>query len=323
MSARRPAESTGETMGHTSRGTGWETRQSWFMLLFLTVVLYWVPLVYMGLRVLEFRWVIYGLLYALPGALFALVRASGGVGDDAGAGMSLDYLGRTAGAFWFFALIHTWNARGEFLILLAERQYSHEELLERSRIRIDAITAVGEPEASAAGRRLLNVNRVTEAELAMLPGFGPERARQAMRVREDMGDYRSFADFAAKLQLPTAAGTRLRPLFEPDSEEVALAIPNDDPAYRLLPDGSRVLEINWASAEALGALPGLGPEIARRAVTLRDGDGPFKSLEDFRYRLKLPMDVMIKISPFVSVVSSSKRPGGGSAPKTGGRIVDV
>jgi DNA uptake protein ComE-like DNA-binding protein len=229
----------------------------------------------------------------------------------------------TAGAFWFLALIHTWNARSEFLIRLAEREYDNEELVERARSRIDAVTADGEPQAPAAPRRLLNVNRVTEAELAMLPGLGPEHARQAMQMREGMGDYRSFADFAAKLQLPAAASVRLRPLFEPDSEEVALAIPNDDPAYRLLPDGSRVLEINWASAEALGALPGLGPEMARRAVTLRDGDGPYKSLEDFRYRLKLSMDVMIKIGPFVSVISSATRPGGGSAPKTGGRIVDV
>lgn len=325
MSARPPAGSD-EAMGHTSRGTGWETRQSWFMLLFLTVVLYWVPLVYMGLRVLEFRWVIYGLLYALPGALFVLVKASGG-GDAPGAGVSLDYLGRSVGAFWFFALIHTWNARGEFLIRLAERHYEHEDLLERTRTRIDAPSATGEPAqlspSPAAPRRLLNVNRVTEEELAMLPGLGPERARQAMRMREQMGDYRSFADFAARLQLAAAASARLRPLFEPDTEEVAPAIAKDDPAYRLLPDGSRVLEINWASAEALGALPGLGPEIAQRAVTLRDGDGPYKSLEDFRYRLGLTIDAMIKISPYVSVISMSKRAGGGSTTKTGGRIVDV
>lgn len=320
MSARPPAES-GEVMGHTSRGTAWETRQSWFMLLFLTVALYWVPLVYMGLRVLELRWVIYGVLYALPGALFVLVKASGVAGD--GSGAAVDYLGRSAGAFWVFALIHTWNARGEFLIRLAEQQFDREDLLERTRSRMDAVASADVPETPAAPRRLLDVNRVTEAELAMLPGLGPEHARQAMRMREEMGDYRSFADFAAKLQLPAAAGARLRPLFEPDSEQIAPAIAKDDPAYRLLPDGSRVLEINWASAEALGALPGLGPEIARRAVTLRDGDGPYKSLEDFRYRLKLPMDVIIKISPYVSVISASTRPGGGSAPKSGGRIVDV
>jgi type II secretory pathway component PulK len=100
-------------------------------------------------------------------------------------------------------------------------------------------------------------------------------------------------------------------------------VPKDDPAYRVLPDGSRVLEVNWASAEALGALPGLGPEIARRAVAMRDGDGPFKSLEDFRYRLGLSMDVLIRIGPYVSVISMSLRPGGGSEKKTGGRIVDV
>ncbi len=316
MSSRPPR---GEEMGHTSRGVGWETRQSWFMLLFLTGALYWVPLVYMGLRVLEFRWVVYGGLYAIPGALAAIVWGSGGFAD-AGTGA---YLRGSAGAFWFFALFHTWNARGEFLVRLAEQQYEHEDLLQRSRIRIDAASEAGEDAAPAAPRRLLNINRVTEAELAMLPGLGPERAKEAMRMREQMGDYRSFADFAVKLQLPAPAIVRLRPLFEPDSEVVAPAIPNDDPAYRLLPDGSRVLEINWASAEALGALPGLGPEVGRRAVTLRDGDGPFKSLEDFRYRLKLSMDTMIKISPFVAASPPLAKQAGGKAPKAGGRIVDV
>jgi len=320
MSTLPPGRS-GEVMGHTSRGTAWETRQSWFMLLFLTGFLYWVPLVYMGLRVLQFRWVIHGALYALPGVLFTLVLASGGYAE--GAGGALAYLRGSAGAFWVFALIHTWNARGEFLVRLAEQQYEHEDLLDRTRSRVDAASAGSGDSSPPAPRRLLNVNRITEAELAMLPGLGTEQARQALRMREDMGEYRSFADFAAKLQLPAAASARLRPLFEPDSEVVAPAIPKDDPAFRLLPDGSRVLEINWASAEALGALPGLGPEVARRAVTMRDGDGPFKSMEDFRYRLKLPMDVLIKISPFVSVISASTRPGGGKAPKAGGRIVDV
>jgi DNA uptake protein ComE-like DNA-binding protein len=287
------------------------------MLLFLTGALYWVPLVYMGLRVLEFRWVVYGLLYAVPGGLAAVVWASGGA--DAGAA---GWVRGSAGAFWFFALFHTWSARGEFLVRLAEQHYDQEDLLARARTRIDSASESAEAAAPAAPRRLLNINRVTEAELAMLPGLGPERAKEALRLREQMGEYRSFADFAVKLQLAAPVIVRLRPLFEPDSEVVAPAIPHDDPAYRLMPDGSRLLEINWASAEALGALPGLGPALARRAVELRK-DGPFKSLEDFRYRLNLPMDVMIKIGPFVSVISTSTRPGGGSAPKTGGRIVDV
>lgn len=324
MSGRPPGRSD-EVMGITSRGWAWEMRQSWFMLFFLTVVLYWVPLVYMGLRVLQFRWVVYGVLYALPGALYALVWASGmaGAGDPAdGFAVSVQYLRNTAGAFVFFALFHTWNARGEFLVRLAEQHYDQEELVERDRARLGAASEPGEGAAPAVPRRLLNVKTVTETELAMLPGLGPARARQAMRLREDVGEFLSFADLAAKLQLPAATAAKLRPLFEADEERVAPAIPKDDPAYRLLPDGSRVLELNWASAEALGALPGLGPEAARRAVAMRD-DAPFKSLEDFRYRMGLSMDTMIKIGPYVSVISMSTRPGGGPAPKTGGRIVDV
>jgi len=309
-----------EVMGHTSRGWAWEMRQSWFMFLPFTVVLYWVPLVYMGLRVLQFRWVVYGLLYALPGILYALVWASGAAeGAGAGFAASVLYLRNTAIGFGLFSLLHAWNARPEFLVRLAEQAYEHEDLLQGAHSRLGAESQPGVP---SAPRRLLNVNQVGETELAMLPGLGPDRAKQAMRLREDMGEFRSFADFAGKLQLPADVKARLRPLFEPDSEEVALAVPKDDPAYRLLPDGSRVLEINWASAEALGALPGLGPEVARRAVAMRDGDGPFKSLEDFRFRLNLKMDAMIKISPYVSVISMSTRPGGGGK-KTGGRIVDV
>ena len=319
MSGRRPGDERPETMGYTTRGSAWEWRQSWSFLFFLTFFGYWVPLVYMGLRVLQFRWVIYGLFYAGPVVLLGLVLASGGAGPDGMrfSGGTLSRMWQAVAGFWMVALIHSWSAREEFLMRLSEQQFEHEDLVERARSRMAATD-----EAPAEPRRLLNINSIGETELAMLPGLGSERAKQAMRLREELGDYRSFADFAAKLQLPDAVQKRLRPLFEPDSEAVAPAIRMDDPAYRLLADGSRVLELNWASAEALGALPGLGPEVARRAVTMRDGDGPFKSLEDFRFRLGLSMDVLIKISPHVSVISSSTRPGGGER-KAGGRIVDV
>jgi len=322
MSARGPEARRPEAMGYTTRGVGWEWRQSWFLLAcFLTGGLYWLPLVYMGLRTLQFRWLVYGLFYAGPLALLGLVLASGGAGPGGmqfSAG-TVTRMWQAVGGFWVLAGIHTWSALEEFLIRVSEQQFEREEVEDRARSRLDAAS---EGEAQRPPRRLLNVNSVGETELAMLPGLGPERAREALRLREQMGEYRSFADFAQKLQLVAEVRARLRPLFEPDSEAVALAIPKDDPAYRVLPDGSRVLEINWASAEALGALPGLGPEIARRAVALRD-DAPYKSLEDFRYRLSLPMDVLIKIGPYVSVISMSTRPGGGSGTKTGGRIVDV
>lgn len=313
-----------EVKGITSRGWRWEMRQSWFMLLFFTVVLYWVPLVYMGLRVLQFRWVVYGLLYALPGAAYALVWASGMAEHPAeyGAGMaaSIKYLRNSAGAFGFFALFHAWSVRGEFLVRLAEQAYDAEELVDRDRARLGPASEPGEP--AAPSRRLLNVNSVTETELAMLPGLGPTLARQATRLREDMGEFLSFADMAAKLQLPAAAVRRLRPHFEPDSEAVAPAVPKNDPAIRQLADGSRVLEINWADAGVLAVLPGMNEALARKAVALRDGDGPFKSMEDFRFRVGLSMDDLIKLEPHATVMSQTLRPAA-KLTRTGGRIVDV
>jgi len=333
---RSRSETPFEVKGFTTRGRGWEWRQSWFLLLFFTYFLYWAPLVYMGLRVLRLRWVFYAFLYAGPGALLALMLLTAGAtreaiqaapgGVDAALAAhagAIQYLWYTTNAFLSFALIHTWLAREEFLMLLADQYDERDQRRELARAKRQDL----EMEATAtrpppAPKRLLQVNTVSEVELAMLPGMGPERARQALQLRAQQGGFRSFGDFCEQLQLAVPARERLRALFEPDPVAAPPQAAPDDPAFRVLPDGRRTLELNWASAETLATLPGLGPELARRAVTLR-GDGPFKSLEDFRFRLNLPVDVMIRISPLVSVISMSTRPGGGTDTKTGGRIVDV
>jgi len=46
-------------------------------------------------------------------------------------------------------------------------------------------------------------------------------------------------------------------------------------------------------------------------VALRDGDGPYKSVEDFRYRLGLSLDVVIQISPIVSTLKTPAAPAAG------------
>jgi DNA uptake protein ComE-like DNA-binding protein len=297
-----------EVKGYTTRGRRWEWRESWFLLFFLTFFLYWVPLVYMGLRVLQFRWVVYGILYAGPAALLLLMMGS-------------SYAWYSTSAFWVFALIHTWVAREEFLMRLAEAHDERDEM--RARVLEKRLEAEETVQAARAAPRKLHWNTASEAELAMLPGLGPQRAKQALALRSQTGGFRSFRHFGEQLQLSDPTLTRLRPLFEAEEETRAPEIAPTDPAYRMLPDGRRVLELNWASAETLAMLPGLGPEIGRRAATLREADGPFKSLEDFRFRLALSMDTIVKITPYVAVISMSTRPAGGAATRTGGRIVDV
>ncbi len=87
------------------------------------------------------------------------------------------------------------------------------------------------------------------------------------------------------------------------------------------PDGSRHLEINLASAEEIATLPGLDVEIARRAVALRDTGGPYKSVEDFRYRLGLPVDVLVQFSSMVSTLETPAKRSGSVTPSA--RIVEA
>ena len=88
------------------------------------------------------------------------------------------------------------------------------------------------------------------------------------------------------------------------------------------PDGTRVLELNLASADAIATLPGLDWELAKKAVQLRESGGPYTSTEDFRYRLGLSMDQLVPLHP---LVSTHRVPMTRSTPgvKPSGRIVDV
>jgi DNA uptake protein ComE-like DNA-binding protein len=323
-----------EVKGYTTRGTNWEWLQSWHLVFFLTLYLYWASLLYMGLRALQFRWVVYALFYAAPAGLYALLHwGMPGLIQPREAQLSLEtYLFRAMLAFMVFCFIHVMLARKEFLLRLdddaVEMDDLHGRMAERRAMR-GAPEAGPVPASSGFGRgaraveqppgRLLDLNTATEAELAMLPGMGPERARQAMQLRAMQGGFNSYSQFADQLQVPAEARARLQQHFDDRPDDSA---PPTDPAFRVLADGRRVLELNWASLEALAALPGLGPDTARRALALRNDNGPFKSLEDFRYRVGLKTEVIIRIEPYVSVISMSTTPGGGAV-KTGGRIVDV
>ena len=227
---------------------------------------------------------------------------------------ALRYARNATGAFALFSLLHTLAARTEFLVRLESDVDDTEDVM---------APAEAAPEEAPVARGRLNPNRLTETELAMLPGFGPELAKRALDLRGRMGDYRSFADFAHKLKLAPALRERLAPMFEEDNGAIAPAVARDDPALRELADGTRILEVNWASAEALAGLPGITPELAAAAVAVREADGPYKSLEDFRFRLGLSMDTLIRLNPHLSAVQQAPRPAEAPASRPQGRIVDV
>ena len=216
----------------------------------------------------------------------------------------------------------SWGGGDSPHVELGRRVESQQPLSQQPPLQQPPASSQTNPPAVAAQqKRLFDVNLIGEQALAMLPGLGPERAKQAVAMRETLGSFNSFDHFAEKMGISADARERLRPIFI----QAVPAVPSID-EYTVLPDGRRILEVNLASAQAIASLPGLSQDIARRAVALRDADGWYRTTEDFRYRLGLSTDVLILFSPFMSTVKTQATPSGGKTGgggNTGGRVVDA
>lgn len=310
-----------ENLGQTSRGLHWEYQQSWYLLSILTFWFYWLPLVYTGLRVMDFRWIFWGVMYGSPVFISQLI--------DPGRFGAEVFFNRAIYAALAVGSIHAFMARGEFLERLAAIADERDALREQTRLKKELAQAPCAEEGQPAGapaepvvarRTLFDVNAMGERDFAMLPDMGPERARQAIALRESLGAFDSFDHFAAKMGLSDKTRSRLRPLF---AETVVATTDMLSAELRVLPDGTRVLEINLASVDALASLPGIGRELARKAVMLREADGPFASGEDFRYRLGLSMDTLVPLLPLISTQRTPEKQAAGARVKPSGRIMDV
>ena len=311
-----------ESLGHTARGLKWEYMQSWYMLSIFTVWFYWVPFLYTGMRVMDLRWMFWGLIYGLPVFVLWLFNPEQ-------FGLDL-YVKRAMYVSLIFSAIHAARARGEFLERLVAIEDQREELRESTRQKKEAVQVqrraelglpafeIASTELTAAHRILFDADTMSERDFALLPDMGPERARQAVAMREQVGGYTSFEHFAEKMGLTPKSRARLRPLFiaPPPPAEAK------NSEYRMQADGRAVLDINVVSVDAIATLPGMSRDLARKAVQLREADGPFTSAEDFRFRLGLTMDQIVPLQDIISTLrTATKR--ADLRIKPSGRIVDV
>lgn len=101
-----------------------------------------------------------------------------------------------------------------------------------------------------------------------------------------------------------------QPRITPPAQPSGFAAPEPSPVS--------TIDLNSASEQEIASLPGVGLIIAKRAVSLRESRGGFRSVEDFGQALNLRPHVVERITPLVSI-STSQQPGG-SDPS--GRVVD-
>ena len=64
-----------------------------------------------------------------------------------------------------------------------------------------------------------------------------------------------------------------------------------------------VLNLNTATAEQLGALPGVGAKTAARIVEFRQKNGPFKKVEDLMNVKGIGEKSFLKLKPLVTVAA--------------------
>ena len=61
------------------------------------------------------------------------------------------------------------------------------------------------------------------------------------------------------------------------------------------------LDLNSATAEQLRQVPGIGPTLAKRIVTLREKSGPFRRVDDLLALPRVTRAVVEKMRPYLTV----------------------
>ncbi|MDI6739054.1 MAG: helix-hairpin-helix domain-containing protein [Candidatus Edwardsbacteria bacterium] len=112
----------------------------------------------------------------------------------------------------------------------------------------------------------LDLNAASHSDLLLLPGIGEVAAKQILALRDSLGSVASLNDLSAIKGLTNRDLERVAPYTVQELKRVEI-----EPVK---------VNINDASAEELGALPGIGPGTAEDIITHRIKNGRFKHPED-------------------------------------------
>ena len=134
----------------------------------------------------------------------------------------------------------------------------------------------------ASGERI-DPNTAGEEELDRLPGVGPSVARRIVQVRQVRGPFSAPADLLSVPGLGPATLAKIRPFLEWTAQPrigASARPPRSD--TNLATRASLRVDLNRATREELESLPGVGPVMAERILTLRKTLGQFRTLEELR-----------------------------------------
>ena len=129
----------------------------------------------------------------------------------------------------------------------------------------------------------IDPNTAGEEDLDRLPGVGPAVAERIVQMRQDRGPFGEPRDLLSVPGVGPATLARITPYLEWSTQRrFGDAVLPSRPAGNPAAGRPARLDLNRASQEELEGLPGVGPVIAERILTLRQKLGRFRELEELR-----------------------------------------
>ncbi|TCS96608.1 ComEA family DNA-binding protein [Hazenella coriacea] len=230
-------------MSITNRGQKWEWLNSiWILWTFAFGFFSWISFFYIGFRTKQTKWIISGIIYAIP-FILAMIFMDGDNNPNNDHWM----VNVTAGLTLFLgiiAIVHAFLVRKEYLLRLStikankinqnealkrkiEAEYgnrvqpthqpnqSHAHLFEEKKEPTSFSPNHHAVESSSTippNQSPINLNLASEEMIASLPGIGTVLARAAIQHRQYRGGFQSLEEFAFLLQLKPHIVERIRPL---------------------------------------------------------------------------------------------------------------
>ncbi len=230
-------------MSLTSRGKGWEARNSLWLIWVFVILFNWIAFFWIGGRTKQLKWILFGVLYLMLCFVMPFVAVEAFDSNN----LVLNILMTIYFIAWIVSIIHAFLSRREYLIrreaivanqeaaTAAYRQNIQAGYIQQGNFQQPIYQSPSQPTYPQSGfqpnpqqntpqqpvlqqlseqlvsqlPQKIDLNTATEQQLTLLPGVGVALAKRAVDLREQTGRFASVQDFNQRLGLMPHFGVQI------------------------------------------------------------------------------------------------------------------
>ena len=214
----------------------WELINSWWLILSFTFLLYlnWTAFLYIGITARHRRWILYGVIYAIPSILFSFMASTWNSNEIIDGNSIQGMIIFIMYSMGLISIIHAFYLRKEYLVRLKALKKVNDDQLrkkiareyglsdrvssdahENSKVIKDEKQAVSDGFVkdfhSKSVSSPVNINNDPEDLLVELPGVNIILAKKTIQLRESGVYFDSAEDFGQALGLKPHTVEKIKP----------------------------------------------------------------------------------------------------------------